>query len=151
MIRLATHDDVDALVDLVSSFYAEAPYEAPEVVRDQSAYILDTLVSKAGTERVFLEVIEVRGKVVGAICAERIPDIWSNAEKVVEHFIYILPKYRGMIHTGKLLKRFAEWTRVKPAVVRVEAGSGIDDEKVGAIFERLGWQKRGVLYGSEAY
>jgi len=109
------------------------------------------MLPRLGGSNVYLRVAVVRGKIAGAIFAERQPDLWSDAEKVVEHFIYVRKPYRGMIHTGKLLMDFAKWSQRRPAVVRIEAGSGLDDEKVGAIFEKLGWKYRATIYGTEAY
>jgi N-acetylglutamate synthase-like GNAT family acetyltransferase len=153
MIRKAELKDVKHLVDLIEDFYDEAPYEAPSVHREQSEFVFHEMVKAQWADPVkhFLYVIEVQGKVRGAILAERIPDLWSEAEKVVEHFIYVTPKLRGGIQPGKLLATFAKWTKIRPAVVRVEAASGLDDDKVGAVFERMGWHNRGTLYGSEAY
>ncbi len=153
MIRAGTPKDAKGLTKLVENFYQEAPYEAPPVHHEQAGFVFEKFAHAQEIDAIqhFLYVIEVQGKIVGAICAERIPDLWSEAEKIVEHFIYVLPKYRGTIHPGKLLLKFGKWTKERPAVVRVEASGGLEDEKVAVVFERLGWERRGILFGSEAY
>lgn len=149
-IRDATKADVSQLVDLVQRFYDEAPYEAPSVDREQATYVMSELIDRIGG-KIFFKVIDKDGKICGAILAERIPDLWSTAQKCVEHFIYVLPAYRGRPSAGKLMISFAEWSQEQPAVVRVEASSGLNDDMVGKVFERLNWSYRGTLYGTEAY
>lgn len=150
MIRDARVQDLHQLVSLIETFYDEAPYQNPEINKDQALFVLNEMLPQLG-DKVYLRVAEVGGKVAGAIFAERQPDLWSNAEKVLEHFIYVLPEFRGKPVTGRLLIDFAKWSQIRPSVVRVEAGSGLDDEKVGKVFEKLGWTYRAKLYGMEAY
>jgi hypothetical protein len=151
MIRDARADDIPVLTDLIAGFYAEAPYEAPEINREKAAFILGYMIERVG-DNVYVRVAEdALFGVVGVLIAERQSDLWSDAEKIVELIMYVEPAKRGSTLAGKLLLDFGKWCQIRPAVVRVEAGSGIDDAAVGSVFRKMGWAERGVLYGAEAY
>lgn len=151
MIRDARADDIPVLLDLLDGFRKESPYEAPPVNREKAAFVLDYMIQRVG-DNVYVRVAEdVLYGVVGVIVAERHSDLWTDAEKVVSLIVYVEPAKRGSTLAGRLMLDFRAWSDLRPAVVRVEAGSGIDDAAVGAAFRKMGWAERGVLYGAEAY
>lgn len=149
-IRDADQADIPQLCGLIADFYAEAPYDAPLINPDKAAHVFDALIA-APADAVYIKVIEHQGMIVGGLLAERQEDIWSDAHKVVELFMYVHPPYRKRPAVGKLLLDFKRWTQEIPSVVRVEASSGINDEDAAKVFKKLGWRYRGMLYGSEAY
>lgn len=149
-VRDARIEDTEQLIDLIESYYDEAGFAAPPVNRDKAAYVLSVVIPSIGDD-LFAKVIEVEGVVVGAMYAERVSDIWSDAEKVVEQFLYVRPEFRGRPSAGKLVLLFAKWAQLRPAVVRVEASMGIDNEHAAGVFARLGYEPRGSLHGMEAY
>lgn len=149
-LRDAEIDDTVELTDLIESYYDEAGFKAPPVNREKTQFVLNHVIANLGDE-VFFKVIEIEGVIVGAMYAERVTDLWSDAEKVVEQFLYIRPEFRGRPSAGKLMLAFAKWAQLRPAVVRVEASMGIDNEHAAGIFAKLGYEPRGSLHGMEAY
>ena len=149
-VRDATRLDATEIVGLLVDAYAEAPYEAPQVNTQKAAHVIHKLIDSIGDE-VFLKVIEIEGLVVGATCAERVTDIWSDAEKVTEHFMYVSRGFRSTISAGRLMLAFSKWAQIRPAVVRVEASMGIDDAHAVRVFNKMGYGPRGTLHGLEAY
>lgn len=149
-IRDATASDVPQLCGLISDFYGESKYVAPVIDPDKTAFVLRFMIERISDD-LFFKVIERDGRVVGLLIAERLPDLWSHAEKAVEQIMYVTPGYRGTASAGKLLIEFARWSQIRPAVVRVEASSGVDNDKAAAVFAKLGWEPRGTLHGMEAY
>ena len=151
MIRDARADDITVLLDLLDGFRKESPYESPPINREKAAFVLDYMIQRIG-DNVYVRVAEdALFGVVGVLIAERQSDLWSDAEKIVELIMYVEPAKRGSTLAGRLMMDFHAWSELRPAVVRVEAGSGIDNAAVGAAFRKMGWAERGVLYGSEAY
>lgn len=149
-VRDATYEDIPQLTGLIADYYEEADFEAPSIIPEKCAFVLEQVVAHVGDD-VFMKVYEVDGKLAGAFFAERVQDIWSDAFKVVEQFIYVRPAFRGKPGAGKLMLMFAKWAQLRPSVVRVEASMGIDNEHAATLFSRLGYEPRGSLHGMEAY
>lgn len=150
MIRDAKERDIPYIIDLIEHFYDEAPYDAPVVNREKAAYVLLHLIPTIG-QKTFLKVIDAGPVLAGVLYAERVPDLWSDATLASEGLMYVRPEWRKTLSAGRLLVSFARWSQEIPSVVRVEASSGINDEHAAAVFDKLGWSRRGVLHGMEAY
>lgn len=149
-VRPATREDIPHIITLIEAYYEEAAFETPQVNREKCAYVLTALLAE-DTPTVFFEVAEVSGIIVGALMGERQTDLWSDAEKVVEGFFYVLPSFRSQWAAGRLLLDFKKFAEERPCVIRVEGSMGIDDDHAGKLFKRIGWEARGSLYGAEAY
>jgi len=149
MIRDAAADDIPQVAQLIAAFYDDAPYEAPQINLKKTEYVLPFFLG--GKPNVFFKVIEVEGGLVGAVLAERTQDLWSDALKTMDHFIYVKPPWRGSLAAGRLIMQLRDWANEVPSVVRFEASSGLKDDELGRVFMKSGWSYRGTLYGSEAY
>lgn len=149
-VRDATHTDVPQVVGLIADFYAEAPYDAPQVNPDKSAHVLHEAVENIG-QKICFKVYTVGDYYAGTLLAERHTDLWSDAVKTIDHLLYVRPPFRGRAGAGKLIMAYHKWSQVVPSVVRIEASSGLNDEQAAATFAKLGYGPRGTLHGMEAY
>lgn len=149
-VRDAVYEDIPQITGLIADFYMEAGFQTPPINPEKCSYILQQMITDGG-DTVFFKAYDVGGYLAGAFLAERVPDLWSDAERVIEQFLYVRPPFRKRPGAGKMMLQFAEWAKERPAIVRVEASMGIDNDHAADIFERLGYQYRGTLHGMEAY
>lgn len=150
-VRYATHEDTEAVCLLIARFLTEAPYPTAPLAMDKAAGAVGALVSHQamGNPRAFAVVMDHGGLLAGMILAERCADIWTDADVVQEHFVYVREPYRGSVAAGRMLLRFKEWAEGAPGMVRAQASSGINDDAAAAIYAKMGWHQRGVIYGTE--
>lgn len=156
MIRAVHPRDFERVVNLIGAMYAEARYktragEDGKINRAKTGRLVGKWIETAvsGYTDIFFKVIEFEGAVEGFIIAERMNDLYTDYRIVIDHFIYVTPNMRRSPQMGKLLKEFVQWAEQTPAVIRVQATAGVEEQHAGQVFEKLGWQECGRVYGKE--
>ena len=151
MIRTIKASDINQVAGLIADFYAESDYNAPLINPDKTRMVLQAYIDNVQNEDLFCQVIDMNNEIGGIMIGERLPDLWSDTPRVCEIMMYVKPLYRGRPSAGRLLLNFADWAKEKPAMIRVEAGSGIATSNATQVFTKLGWGHRGTLHGTEVH
>mgnify|MGYP003635339584 CR=1 FL=1 len=153
-VREALLQDIVGVTGLIQDFYSEQPLECPPINVERSKAIIGALVAAQAVDNnaVFLRVIaDDDGGLHGMIIAERVQDLWTDEKVVCEYFIFTSPAQRGTLCAGRLLLTFKKWAEAERCVIRVSASSGIKDAHAAGVFVKLGWEPRGLLFGTEVY
>ena len=142
MIRLATHQDVPAIVALGAAFFSESPAYAPLLYAPEKIEALAIALIESPTG--FMRVID-NGTVVGMM-AGMVNEHWAGHALVASEIVlFVGPDARGQVHAGQLVREFLEWGRSK-GCYKVMAGtsSGVLPELCAKLYERCGFHRSAI-------
>lgn len=154
-IRRASHTDMNRLYELVEELHAASEYPAreidlsPRAVRElfQAALAHNGHTGSGGT---LLNLYEKDGKAVGFMLGglQRVYHICNRLE-AQDFFLYCSPEAPARA-SSQLLDAFIEWALGNPKVADIVLSSndvaGADPEKLGKMFARKGFTKRGEIW-----
>ena len=148
MIRQAEPLDLLTLVNMCKRYVEE---EVSTTGHHSSVWEPDYMVGNmlasldAGA---FLRVAVLDGKVVGflwAVIGEMAP--WNPQLVANDILFYVEPEYRGSTCGLRLVKEYTQWANSFGCVEsRLSLASGINMERTGLMFERLGYRRFGTVY-----
>tara|TARA_R100000234_G_scaffold68645_1_gene42050 strand:+ start:1049 stop:1510 length:462 start_codon:yes stop_codon:yes gene_type:complete len=84
---------------------------------------------------------------VGMIIAEVVPYYFSDDLRLCDHLWYVAKEYRGSSVASKLIEKLIEFAESK-GVKEIYSGvsTAVDQDKTGALLEKLNYQHLGGLY-----
>lgn len=139
MIREATVEDIDGLVDLGQRFMVESGYARHLAVNPHAQAALAKMLIDAPNGKVLVD--ERDGEIVGMIGCIATLHPHSGDAVMSELFWYVSPKHRG---AGiKLLGKAEQWgrdNRISKSLVVAP------NDEVCALYERLGYEKLETQY-----
>lgn len=145
MIRAATPDDIEALVEIGRAMATESPQfsrmpYSPSKVRAM-------LVSLIGNPRGFVRVADDGGQIVGVMlgaCTEH----WACDGLVAfDLALYVPTNRRGGIHAARLLRAFSDWSRELGAhIATAGISTGINPEQADRLYLGLGFKRLGSVF-----
>lgn len=147
MIRSATVNDLDRLLEMAKSCHEESPTYGLLSFSDEkvSSWLLEYMASPNGV--VF--VCERDQKIIGLVVAA-VGEHWGSDDLVgVEEFLFVDKAYRGGMAAARLIATMAEWCRIKGAIF-LDAGctTAIQAERTIGLYDHLGFKQyaTGVRY-----
>lgn len=140
MIRLATHDDIPALIECGRRFHAEASILENVGVQFDPDALRDTLVHVIGrpTEALVM-VAEHDGQIVGGLGAIKFPMFFSSARAAMELFWYIAPERRGSRDAVRMLRVTEQWARTVGCKMLTMIAIAIDGSPAANLYKREGF------------
>ena len=143
MIRNATTGDLPKIMELGRQLIKATPY------RDQKLDIMvcgNTLGNCISSALGFAEVAVHKGEITGMFLGCAIPLFYSKARMASDIVIYSDPKRPG--DGFRMARHFIDWAWKIPNVVEVtlSQSSGINIERTGKLYARLGLQKAGEIW-----
>jgi GNAT superfamily N-acetyltransferase len=143
MIRLATAQDIAAIVQLGARFFEESPTYAPMVYAPEK---IDGLAQRLiedpeGFVRVIDRGTELLGGMMGFVSEH-----WaSRALVATECVLFVQPGVRGQVYAGQLVAEFREWGRSKGCYKAIAGtSSGVAPELCARLYERCGFQRASI-------
>lgn len=146
MIRLATLRDIPVLVKMVDRFVRE---EMPDPPEPDPEVIEDTLLLLIQQQNQYgmVVVAEKDGKICGLVCATTTPSAFSRGLHAIELAYYVLPEHRKSRIWRDLIKTYEDWAR---EIAKADyATVAFLDQRVGKLYERLGYRLTEVSYKKE--
>lgn len=140
MIRVGTHADIPAIIDIGQSLKSETDRSKLNIKR--AATVLRQAISSA---QHCLFVAEVGGKVVGFIVGA-VQDVWYNDDKIATDLGFMTRE--GFENQAVwLLRRFLRWARDKniPAMMAISTGR-LDADRTGDLYAKHGLARVGGMY-----
>jgi GNAT superfamily N-acetyltransferase len=139
-IRPATHDDVQAIVQLGHELFAESPTWSRLDLCELR--LSETVVQLIDSEDGFAWVAERRGEVVGCMLG-LVDQHWASNARVAQELVLMLTaEARGGMLAVRLITALVAWAQVRGAkVLHVGTSTGIADERVAGLYERLGFSR----------
>lgn len=145
-VRTADAGDVAGVVALARAMHAESPvYRVrPFDPHKTAATFLGALPAGGAF------VAESGGRIVGLMVGYLAEDFFGSAVIAGEYALYVLPEARGGTSAVRLLEAFEAWARRAGAVGGfLGVTAGIDDERVAALYMKLGYRPAGAAFAKE--
>jgi RimJ/RimL family protein N-acetyltransferase len=151
MIRTATEQDVERIVELGEMLHRESPrWSRLSYSKERAGNMIRHLTTH---EQGAVFVAERAGVVVGGI-AGWVDRHWSSDDKVAQEVSFFMaPEARGSISATRLICALRAWAEAKGAVfLQAGTSTGLDPERTARLYERLGFTRCAigleVNYGS---
>ena len=148
IIRQITHDDIPRLIEIGLMCHQESEYS----VMSFSANKCIALCERTIAEPQMLGTVTAKdGVITGVLVAAAIPAYFSDEITASDLLIYVLPEHRGSRAFYMLCLSYVGWARAKGArLIFLRNSTGIESEKVGNIYQRMGFEHVGGIYRMEA-
>ncbi|MFA4102314.1 GNAT family N-acetyltransferase [Serratia nevei] len=148
MIRNATAGDIPALIELGARMYLESRYAETSPFDEQKCAELAQHLIAAPDGCVL--VAEHGGQVIGWMAGGIAEQWFSRKLMAFEYGLFIAPEHRGGSAGPRLAKTFIAWAADHgAAVINMGITTGVHEERTGAMYERLGLSRAGLLYSKE--
>lgn len=136
VIRPATMDDVDAIVEMGRRFYPESGYEATAPFCEEQIAGLAIVTMRDGV----MLVAEKDGEVVGMACLHVEPFLFNPSVVIAHELVYwIEPEHRGGMMAARMLKAIEEACRAKGATTIRMATLSSSPEAADKLYMRAGF------------
>jgi len=144
MLREATLDDLDQLVELGRRMVGESPrFSLLEFDAQRLAAMLRAAIASPDA---FTWVCDIDSQVVGCLFAVLTPHWMSSDLTACDLALFMLPEHRGTLAPARLLNAYAAWARASGAKHRLlGVMTGVNTDETVRLCERLGWRRAGVV------
>jgi GNAT superfamily N-acetyltransferase len=145
LIRPANVEDIDKLTELGARMHAESAYaflayDAEKVRRTIASYIDDP-------ETYCVLAAQQEQSIVGMLGAYLIDYFFCDEKLACDVVVYVDAGFRGSSAATRLIRAFREWAAARGArEICLGISTGIDVERTGAFYERLGFAGAGGVY-----
>lgn len=137
IIRDATVDDLDTLIDLGSKMHEESLEPYPPIERDHALQYVEMAVAHPG---VFLLALAEKDNPVGMITAVAGAYCFSSRLRTASDLLFVLPEHRGGKAAMKLVARYNEWAdSLGVWSSTLSVATGISPSRTGRFFEHMGF------------
>ena len=145
MIRLANHDDVDAIVALGANMHHESNFSPIPYHARRTAEFIHQLISMEDG----FAVVSDRDGVVGFMLGIAYPAWFGNGQDKVasDLVLYVRPENRKGASAVLLAQAFRDWAVVRCVLqARVGTAAGAEGQGANAIYEHLGFARAGLCF-----
>jgi GNAT superfamily N-acetyltransferase len=149
VIREATLEDIPALLALGQRMASESPRFSKLAFSDEK--LTATLTDVIRSPRGFLWVAEEEAELLGVMVAIVHPHWFSDDLIASDLALFVYQHARGGMAAARLVKQYKAWARESGAVL-VQAGvsTGLGTETTAGLYERMGFERCGVILDLEA-
>lgn len=145
MIRAARSEDIPAFVELARAMHADSSYRdfafSEQHLTGYLAMALDT------PSRYCILVAEQGDRLVGFFAGYLESFVFGPETVAYDTAFFVAPEHRGTTTAKRLIEAFRTWAIAHGArEIGLGISTGIDIERVGGFYERLGWSRSGVIY-----
>lgn len=150
MIRPATMADLPQLVALGRLMHAEAPrMRDTEYVDAKVAAMLTHAMTRG------LVLVHERDGAIDAGFAGLVVERWYSTDRLFTDLaLFVAPTARGGLTAARLVRGAIAWCRAQglsAADIQFGVSTGVHAQQTGALYERLGFERIGGLYGLKEF
>lgn len=147
-VRDFTHTDIDRLIELGRLAHEESEYRVMTFDENKCRSLCEMIIATPS----FIGIVaEKDGQIVGCLVAIVSLAYFSDEKTGGDFLVYVMPEHRGSSAFYRLCQEYVFQARVKGArLIFLRNTTGIMPEKVGEIYERMGFEKVGGIYRMEA-
>ena len=144
MIRIATIEDVPAILALGRRLHVESPrFSRLAFVEEKARNFIEYLIE---SPKGWVVVAEKDGQVIGGMAAILFEEWFSTDSVATDVSLFVAPEHRGSLTASRLIAAFRGWAESAGAAYAVAgASTGIHPEAVGDLYERLGAKRVGPV------
>ena len=144
-LRMATHDDLPAIVVLGRVMHQESSFAPMDYDVDRVKETISDLMNKSQ----FVVVAEdTNGEVIGGM-AGMVTQSWFGNDMVANDLaLFIHPDHRGGLMVVRLVKAFVHWAKLAGAK-QIRPGVVSGSRTAEALYDRLGFTRCGATFCME--
>lgn len=147
-IRLAEHADVESVVALGAMLHAESPTYSPyPYSRTKARAIAQSCIGSllAPSTDSVLFVADEGGEVIGMLGGYLTEGLFVDGMLIASDYtFFVRPDRRGTMAAPRLLIAFEQWAKGMGAThIYPSVSTRIDDERIVAFYEAMGYQHTG--------
>jgi GNAT superfamily N-acetyltransferase len=143
-VRAPKPNDLPALLTLAQRMHAEGAYSFLPFDPRKVALLF---VTCGATKGHFAAVAERDGVIVGFLGGKLAPYPFCDELLATDLGFYVAPEHRASTAAVRLLRTFRAWARDQGArEVSLAISSGVDIERIGALYQRMGFRAAGGIY-----
>lgn len=148
IIRQITKDDIPKLIEIGLMCHQESEYSVMSFSANKCIALCERII----TEPQMLGMVTVKdSEITGVLVAAAIPAYFSDEINTSDLLVYVPPEYRGTRAFYLLCVSYIGWARTKGArLIFLRNTTGIEADKVGRLYERMGFSQVGGIYRMEA-
>lgn len=137
MIRYATLDDLDVLMDMAALMHEESPrYSKLSFSQDK---MLELYVNLIKSQRGLVLVVEKGGMIVGGLAGFVTPHWFSDDLMAGEYGVFLMPEHRGGTTVVRLIKEFIRWAQEQGAkMIQIGVSTGVRTEETVELYKAIG-------------
>lgn len=149
MIRLACFLDIPEIINLGNRYVEE---EVKTVAHHSAVWDANmsacNLIEAYSRPDQFLHVATRDGEMVGFLwAASHALAPWNPTLVASDYLFYVVPEWRGSLVGLSLIKAYKSWAKdLGCAEVRLSLASGINEDRVSKMYERLGFSSFGTVF-----
>lgn len=145
MIRGARLNDIPAFVELARAMHASSVYR--DFVFSEQHLAGYLAMALDAPSRYCILVAEHDHRLVGFLAGYLESFVFGPETIAYDTAFYVAPEHRGTTTAKRLIAAFRAWAIDRGArEIGLGISTGIDDDRVGGFYERLGWSRSGVIY-----
>lgn len=147
LIRAATCDDIDLLMDMATAMHAESPrYSRMAFAPAKVLALFLRLIEWADG---LLLVADRDGVIIGGVAGFVAPQWFSDELTATEFGVFMLPEHRGGMTAARLVRAYVHWAKAK-GVAHPQLGisTGVRPDETVELYKAIGLKL--VSYGFEA-
>lgn len=143
LIRDATPDDLDLLMDIAQAMHQESPRFSKLAFSE--AKVLQLYVGLMELPNGLLAVAEKDGVVVGGV-AGIVTEHWFSTDLTANEFaVFILPEHRGGMTAARLVQHYVQWAKAQGAkLIQLGISTGVQPVETAALYRALGLKEFSV-------
>lgn len=148
IVRAATNDDLDLLMDIAAAMHAESPRFS--TLTFSADKVLQLFISLIQFPNGLLLVAEQDGIIIGGVAALATPHWMSDELVSTDIGLFVLPQYRGGTAAMRLAKEYMRWSRdqgVKPGWTQMGITTGVHVEETAGLYLALGMEQISLGFG----
>ena len=145
-MRRATKEDVPRLLELGRAMHAESRFREFKFDGDKVTRFLSAMMGNSSM------ILLVDGEPVhGMLIAYVQPFWWGSDLESFDLVLYVTPEARGKSSAIRLVNEYKRIARkMGVSDPRISTGTGIETERTGKLFERLGFKGAGLMFSLKA-
>jgi len=145
LIRPMTMQDVPVLIAIGARMHQESTYSNLDYSPKKLMGLAEIITNNP--DEYMCAVLEKNKEIIGFCVGFVTPHFFGHDLTSGDLLIYVLPEFRTGIHGVRLVRAYDEWCTekgVKEPLLGVSAG--ITPERVGALYERMGYTEKYTIY-----
>jgi GNAT superfamily N-acetyltransferase len=148
LIRQITYDDIPTLIEIGRKAHEESEYNVMSFNPDKCMRLCEQIINSPA----MLGIVTLKDDVIaGVIVAAVYPGYFTDELTASDLLVYVLPGYRGTRAFYRLCIFYITWARLQGAkLIFLRNSTGIEPEKVGKLYERMGFAQVGGIFRKEA-
>lgn len=144
MIREATQNDVERLLELGTQMHKESRYSIFDFDPEKLRWHIRTVIDH---DHGMLFVYEKDGVILGAVMGWIEEQYFGHDKLLCDLALFVEPDKRGAMAGAALIKKFIEYGKEQGvAQIILSNSTGVDKERVAKLYERLGMEHVGFVY-----